>query len=180
MKIYTKTGDGGITSLADGERVLKTDVRIEAVGALDELNAQLGLLVSVVQNAHDRLFVESVQRTLFAISAIVCGSKYCGGCRVEPSDVETLELEIDQISQFLSPLRSFVLPGGSVAASVCHVCRTVCRRAERRILVLPEAQKPDRQATVYVNRLSDYLFALARKLNIAAQMDEKTLHFACR
>ncbi len=172
-KIYTKTGDGGRTSLVGGTRVPKTHIRLEAYGTVDELNAQIGLLMTCLADADDRAFLCRVQHRLFAVGS--CLATDCervqlreGGV-ITTAQVEDVEREIDRIDALLSPLKAFVLPGGSRGAAVCHVCRTVCRRAERRILRLAEEVEVPPALLAYMNRLSDYLFVLSRKIN----QDEK-------
>ena len=142
-KIYTKTGDKGTTSLVGGVRVSKADIRLDAYGTIDELNSFIGLLISVMKDAEH---VES---------------------HISVENVQRLEQAIDEINASLPSLAGFILPGGSYPASVCHVCRTVCRRAERRIQALEESlsYELEEQAKCFVNRLSDYLFVLSRRLN---------------
>lgn len=167
--IYTKTGDGGHTSLVGGTRVPKTHVRLEAYGSVDELNAQIGLLVTYLTDAGDRAFLCRVQHRLFAVGSCLATDCQCVQLREESvitsAQVEDVEREIDRIDASLSPLKAFVLPGGSRGAAVCHVCRTVCRRAERRILLLAEKVELPSELLAYMNRLSDYLFVLSRKMN---------------
>ena len=150
MKIYTKTGDKGTTSLVGGTRVPKTHIRLEAYGTVDELNSNLGLLITYLLDGKDKDFLQQVQDRLFAISS---------------EQVEMVEREIDRLDTLLPPLSAFILPGGSRGAALCHVCRTVCRRAERRILALAEQVEISSELLAYVNRLSDYLFVLSRKMN---------------
>ena len=173
MKIYTKTGDKGTTSLVGGTRVPKTHVRLEAYGTVDELNAQLGLLVTYLLDQEDRMFLQQVQNSLFAIGSHLATDREKTGLKaasiIRPEQVEQLEREIDRLDVLLPPLSAFVLPGGSRGAAVCHVCRTVCRRADRRILALAEQAEISSELLAYVNRLSDYLFILSRKMN----QDEK-------
>ncbi len=167
--IYTKTGDDGRTSLVGGTRVSKTHVRLEAYGTVDELNAQIGSLVTYLTDADDRTFLCRVQHRLFAVGS--CLATDCERVQlreesmITAAQVEDVEREIDRIDAELSPLKAFVLPGGCRGAAVCHVCRTVCRRAERRILRLAEEAEVPSELLAYMNRLSDYLFVLARKMN---------------
>lgn len=171
--IYTKTGDDGRTSLVGGTRVPKTHVRLEAYGTVDELNAQIGLLMTYLTDADDLTFLCRVQHRLFAVGS--CLATDCERVQLREESVITLvqveevEREIDRVDAKLSPLKAFVLPGGSRGAAVCHVCRTVCRRAERRILRLAEEVEVPPMLLAYMNRLSDYLFVLSRKMN----QDEK-------
>lgn len=180
MKIYTKTGDNGTTSLASGLRVAKTDARIEAVGAVDELNSWLGLLDTLMEDDRDKAFVEQAQGALFGMGALLSGGNVDAATIAECLDTARVEAEIDAVSQVVPPLRSFVLPGGCRAAAVCHVCRTVCRRAERRVTALQGGETGVDSALRYLNRLSDYLFVLARKLNIVSQTTEKSWRFSCK
>lgn len=162
MSLYTKTGDNGTTALATGERVAKTDARLEAYGTIDELNSHVGLLAALAPQYAERLV--EVQRALFAIGAILAGSRNGAQlCR----EIPAIEQAIDSLT--LPPWRGFTLPGGTLAAAQCHVCRTVCRRAERRVLMVEDA---DHDVRVYVNRLSDYFYALALKLNQEAGVEE--------
>ena len=171
--IYTKTGDDGRTSLVGGTRVPKTHIRLEAYGTVDELNAQIGLLMTYLTDADDLAFLCRVQHRLFAVGS--CLATDCERVQLREESVITLvqveevEREIDRVDAKLSPLKAFVLPGGSRGAAVCHVCRTVCRRAERRILRLAEEVEVPPMLLAYMNRLSDYLFVLSRKMN----QDEK-------
>jgi len=160
MAIYTKTGDKGTTSLANGERVAKTDLRIEAYGTVDELNSWMGLLRAGVQNTDhsvDRVQTELawIQNKLFNLGALLSAAE---GEWIKAEDVTQLERWIDEMQAVVPPMRAFILPAGSEAVCRCHVCRTICRRAERKML---EAQA-DETALKWINRLSDYLFVLAR------------------
>ena len=156
MKIYTKTGDTGTTSLVGGTRVPKTHIRLEAYGTVDELNSNLGLLITYLLDGKDKDFLQQVQDRLFAVGSHLATDR---------EQVEMVEREIDRLDTLLPPLSAFILPGGSRGAAVCHVCRTVCRRAERRILALAEQVEIASELLAYVNRLSDYLFVLSRKMN---------------
>ena len=160
--IYTKTGDKGGTSLASGARVAKTDVRIEAYGTVDELNSWIGLL-RVSYGSMELLWI---QNKLFNLGAAL--SEAPGEWIVE-ADVKQLEQWIDALQAQLPALHAFVLPAGNVLACRCHVCRTVCRRAERRMI---DAQA-DAIALQFINRLSDYLFVLARYLNCHFKIEEE-------
>ena len=162
MAIYTKTGDKGTTSLATGERVAKTDVRIEAYGTVDELNSWIGALRAGVQNT-DR-FADGIQtelawlqNKLFNLGAALSGAP---GEWIEDADVQQLEQWIDAMQAVVSPMRAFILPAGNEVVTRCHICRTVCRRAERRMI---EAQSGEKELR-FINRLSDYLFVLSRYL----------------
>jgi len=172
MKIYTKTGDKGMTSLADGQRVSKCCERLEAYGTVDELNSQLGLLMTYC-GERDNKFLTEVQRNLFIVGGCLAGAEVD-----KPLSTESMEAEIDRLTAIVEEAQEdkrfhFILPGGSRAAAVAHVCRTVCRRAERAMLkaksekLKVKSEDGDLDGMVrYVNRLSDYLFILARKLNV--------------
>ncbi len=174
--IYTRTGDDGTTSLNGGTRVSKTDVRVEAYGSVDELNAQLGLLATYLETEADRGVLRKVQNDLFAVGAYLATESGRAEERrmqgVSAADVAWLEQAIDEAEDGLPAWRGFVIPGGSRGAAVCHVCRTVCRRAERRILELAKRVEVRSEVCAYVNRLSDYLFVLSRKLLFIAGEDE--------
>lgn len=167
--VYTRTGDDGTTSLVGGVRVAKTHVRLEAYGTVDELNAHLGLLLTYLTDASDRTFVSRVQHLLFAVGSQLATdtsrTPLHGSSVITAAHVEAMEHEIDRLDSLLPRLQAFVLPGGSRGAAVCHVCRTVCRRAERRILTLSHEAEIAPALLAYVNRLSDYLFVLSRKMN---------------
>lgn len=173
MKIYTKTGDKGTTSLVGGTRVPKTHIRLEAYGTVDELNSHLGLLVTYLLDEKDKAFLRQVQDRLFAVGSHLATDREKTELKaasvISPEHVEMVEREIDRLDTLLPPLSAFILPGGSRGAAVCHICRTVCRRAERRILALAEQVEISSELLAYVNRLSDYLFVLSRKMN----QDEK-------
>lgn len=174
--VYTKTGDKGTTDLIGGTRVAKTHIRLEAYGTVDELNAQLGLLATFLTDNRDRGVVLKIQNMLFTIGSHLATDQEKVELRqasiITAGHVTELEQEIDIIDEALPPLRAFVIPGGSQGAAVCHVCRTVCRRAERRILVLSEEYKISAEVLSYMNRLSDYLFVLSRKMNVAEETSE--------
>ena len=168
--VYTKTGDKGTTGLIGGTRVPKTHIRLEAYGTVDELNSNLGLLATYLMDEHDLNFVQSVQDKLFAI----------GSHLATPAEGEAIEREIDAADEILPPLHSFIIPGGSRGSAVCHVCRTVCRRAERRILALSESCTISADLLAYINRLSDYLFVLSRKMNFNEGKDEIFWNNSCK
>lgn len=169
MKIYTKTGDKGITSLVGGTRVPKTHIRLEAYGTVDELNSNLGFLGTYLLDEKDKSFLQQVQDKLFAVGSHLATDREKTELKaasvISPEHVEMMEREIDRLDSLLPPLSAFILPGGSRGAAVCHICRTVCRRAERRILALAEQVEISSELLAYVNRLSDYLFVLSRKMN---------------
>ena len=176
--IYTRTGDVGTTSLVGGVRVSKTHARLEAYGTIDELNSFLGMLVSLIDSDEEIALLRVVQHRLFSVGAYLATDQECTQQHRESlisfEDVERLEKAIDRLDAELPPLKAFILPGGSYPASVCHVCRTVCRRTERRMLALEEQSICEIDAIYksFINRLSDYLFVLSRKLNQLAKTDE--------
>lgn len=182
--VYTKTGDKGTTALVGGTRVAKTHVRLEAYGTVDELNAQLGLLVTYLTDEKDRLVVLEIQNKLFAIGSHLATDQDKMELRaasvITAEHITALEREIDVADEALPPLRAFVIPGGSRGAAICHVCRTVCRRAERRILALAEEYKISPEVLSYMNRLSDYLFVLSRRINIVDKRDEIFWNNTCK
>jgi len=162
-KIYTRTGDDGSTGLGDGSRVAKDDARVEAFGTVDELNAFVGLLRAELAAEHTaQPLLSEIQHDLFDLGGELCIPGYT---LLKAEGIDTLEAAIDQLNEALPPLKEFILPGGSRAASQAHVCRTVCRRAERRVLTLMQhADNIGPLPLRYLNRLSDYLFVLARSL----------------
>ena len=174
MKIYTRTGDKGKTSLIGGKRVSKTHQRLEAYGTIDELNAHIGLLLAQLPaDESERTTLLQVQNILFVVGAqLATPPEVTGTLAVTPEMLSTLEEAIDRIEAALPSLKAFVLPGGTQAASQCHVCRTVCRRAERRVLALASRATIPSELTSYLNRLSDYLFVLSRKINNEQVMQE--------
>jgi cob(I)alamin adenosyltransferase len=165
-RIYTRGGDGGETSLGDGSRVAKADLRIEAYGTVDELNAAVGLAAPFVP-AEMRPWLERIQNELFDLGADLCVPLDASGerLRVEQGAVQGLEELCDLVNEHLEPLRSFVLPGGTEAAARLHLARTICRRAERRTVALAASEPVNPLAIAYLNRLSDLLFILARAAN---------------
>lgn len=175
-RIYTKSGDGGQTSLGDGSRVCKTDCRIGAYGGVDELNALLGLAVATGLDASISAIIVRIQNDLFDVGADLCVPEsdvpleYVP-LRVTAAQVEQLEHWIDSVNERLQPLTSFILPGGSVAAAHLHLARTVCRRVEIGVLELAGRDKINPQAAIYLNRLSDLLFVFARAANDDGKAD---------
>lgn len=164
MKIYTRTGDSGQTSLWGGQRVDKDDLRIEAYGTVDELNAFLGLLLDEAGPGEQQSFMRQVQECLFSIGAHLAA----GDAKKPPLTLDldrhigNLEKEMDQMNEGLPALKNFILPGGEKTASFCHTARTICRRAERRVVGLNRQSPLEVSIIRYLNRLSDYLFVLAR------------------
>lgn len=184
MKVYTKTGDKGTTSLVGGTRVPKTHDRLEAYGTVDELNSFLGLLITYVADGQDVAFLQRVQNCLFVVGSYLATDQAKMSLKsasvVTPVMVAEMENEIDRLDALLPPLSAFVLPGGSRGAALCHVCRTVCRRAERRILTLSVEVEIAPELLAYMNRLSDYLFVLSRKINLDAKKDEIFWNNSCK
>lgn len=167
FKIYTKAGDKGETSLFGGKRVPKSHLRVDAYGTVDELNAFVGLLRDTVELEHVRSVLYDVQNRLFNLGALLASDpdKTSSAPGLLPQDVKQLEKEMDQMDETLPSLKNFILPGGHQTVSVCHVCRTVCRRAERLTVALLHTGEPvENIAIQYLNRLSDYFFVLARYL----------------
>lgn len=168
MKLYTKTGDKGSTGLIGGTRVSKSDLRLEAYGTVDELNANIGLLVSLGVSETNGTFLQNMQNLLFTVGSNLATDTFKTDFRtasvMKDDYITAVEKEIDRLDEGLLPLRNFIIPGGSKPASQCHICRTVARRAERRIIEMNEVYPVDNRVIVYVNRLSDYFFALARTL----------------
>ena len=175
MKVYTKTGDKGTTSLIGGKRVLKSDLRIEAYGTIDELMAYTGLLYDQLENKKDRELFLTIQDRLMTCATIVATD--CDDCElklpeISNNDIELLEKEIDQLDKKLPPLTKFILPGGHTTVSFCHIARTVCRRTER-LVIRVNQEKNDLDFVVkYLNRLSDFFFVLSRKLSIDLNCEE--------
>jgi cob(I)alamin adenosyltransferase len=175
MKIYTKTGDTGNTSLFGGQRVPKDALRIDAYGTVDELNSALGVVLSDVSDAELKKVINRIQNTLFEVGADLATPRSIeqkNVRRIKPEDAKELESVIDATEQRLEPLTSFVLPGGSKAASGLHVARTICRRAERAVVRLSREEEIGEGILVYLNRLSDLLFVLARWSNKMANVPE--------
>lgn len=174
MKIYTKTGDQGETGLFSGRRLLKSDLRVETYGTVDELNAHLGLLCDHVTDKTVQQFLLNQQQLLFDLGAVLADDRKDSPLSFPPNADEVLELEIDRMNESLPPLQHFVLPGGHPTVSYAHLCRTVCRRAERRVVALhaDENEGIPPSPIVYLNRLSDYFFVLGRYLAKLAGVEE--------
>ena len=170
MKIYTKTGDQGKTSLIGGTRVPKHHIRIEAYGTVDELNSYIGMIRDLTQrNEHLNFVLNEVQDRLFTMGSQLASDPEKSRMKLpdlHESDVTLLEKEIDAMNELLPELKSFVLPGGHTTASWCHIARCVCRRCERLVTHLSEENEVSPLIIIYLNRLSDYLFVLARKMLI--------------
>jgi cob(I)alamin adenosyltransferase len=167
MKIYTKTGDKGLTSLIGGTRVPKHHLRIESYGTVDELNSYIGLIRDQDISEHDKGMLKLIQDRLFTIGASLAADPEKSKMVIPDlhnEDVELLEQEMDAMDKQLPPLKHFILPGGNNTISFCHIARCVCRRAERITVHLAEESQVDEKVNIYLNRLSDYLFTLARKV----------------
>ena len=164
-KIYTRTGDSGSTGLGDGSRVSKDSKRIEAIGAVDELNSALGVLLAEPIPDNVRADLHDIQHDLFDLGGELSIPGYTS---LGPQHVARLEKQLDRYNADLPPLKEFIRPGGSRSAALCHVARVVCRRAERRVITLSSAETLSPSLQHYLNRVSDLLFVLCRVLNRAA------------
>lgn len=182
MKVYTKTGDTGTTALFGGTRVPKHHIRIESYGTVDELNSHIGLIRDQEMNPLYKNVLIEVQDRLFTVGAILAtppeketlknGEKRLQNLGIQESDIEYLENQIDAMEESLPQMTHFVLPGGHTTVSYCHIARCVCRRAERLAVHLNDIEPTDELVIKYLNRLSDYLFVLARKLSFDLNADE--------
>jgi len=182
MKVYTKTGDTGTTALFGGTRVPKHHIRIESYGTVDELNSHIGLIRDQEINSHYKDVLIEVQDRLFTVGAILAtppeketlknGEKRLQNLGILETDIVYLEKEIDAMEDNLPPMTHFVLPGGHTTVSYCHIARCVCRRAERLAVHLNDIEPTNELVIKYLNRLSDYLFVLARKLSFDLKADE--------
>jgi cob(I)alamin adenosyltransferase len=175
MKIYTKTGDTGSTSLFGGRRVSKADLRIDTYGTVDELNSYIGLLRDQEVNGTRKEVLVEIQDRLFTIGSILATEP--GKTKVKipalaEADIQLLEIEIDTMESTLPAMTSFVLPGGHESVSFCHIARTVCRRAERLAVALHASEPINELVIKYLNRLSDYLFVLSRKMSKELNAEE--------
>jgi cob(I)alamin adenosyltransferase len=182
MKVYTKTGDKGTTALFGGTRVPKHHMRIESYGTVDELNSYIGLLRDQDMDPRSKEILAHIQNKLFTVGAILAtppekellknGKERLNISKISEEEIELLEKEMDVMNERLPPMTHFVLPGGHPTVSHCHVARCVCRRAERLATHLHEVEPTDERVIKYLNRLSDYLFVLARKLSLDLKADE--------
>ncbi len=182
--VYTRRGDTGQTDLVGGVRISKTDARLEAYGTIDELTSHLGLLVSMMPEGDDRDMLLRTQNNLFNVGTHLATDQsqtpLYPSARLPEGETEVLEQAIDANGAMLPEFQGFVLPGGCQAAAQCHVCRTVCRRAERCICLLAETAIVGPEIIKYVNRLSDYLFILAKKINFNTGHHEILWKNACK
>jgi cob(I)alamin adenosyltransferase len=175
FKIYTKTGDNGQTSLIGGVRVSKFHLRIESYGTVDELNSYIGLVKDSLNNKSTIAILAEIQDRLFTIGSLLASDPEKSKMKVPDlyeKDIELLELQMDEMDVHLPELKSFVLPGGNIVASQCHVARCICRRAERLVVHLAFESEVDPIISKYLNRLSDYLFVLSRKIVVDAGGEE--------
>lgn len=179
-KVYTRSGDRGQTTLVGGRRVSKGSLRVEAYGEIDELNSLLGVARAEIQDASIDAILERLQNELFTVGADLASPPDVDAPRVKNEWVSQLERIIDELNGELPPLEEFVLPGGSRAGAILHLARTVARRAERRIVQLSHQEPINEAILVYVNRLSDLLFVLARVINVRQGEPEKLAVFSKR
>lgn len=182
MKIYTKTGDKGTTALFGGTRVSKHHIRIESYGTVDELNSHIGLIRDQDIAENHKQLLTHIQDKLFTLGAILAtapdkailksGKERLNIPKIDTEDIEKLEKAIDIMNESLPPMTNFILPGGHQTVSFCHIARCVCRRAERHTSFLNENEAVDEKVLMYLNRLSDFLFVLARKLSQELKAEE--------
>ena len=175
-KVYTRTGDKGETSIVGGIRMKKSSERLEAYGTVDELSAHLGLLAAMLPDGEHKSMIIRIQRNLFNVCTNLATDQsqtpLYDSAHLPEGEIELLEQEVDKMMSLLPERHGFILPGGTQAAAQAHVCRTVCRRAERRIVALAELTPVSPETQCYINRLSDYLFVLAKKINFNANVSE--------
>jgi cob(I)alamin adenosyltransferase len=175
MKIYTKTGDKGYTSLIGGTRVPKHHLRIESYGTVDELNSYIGLIRDQAIADEDKETLKEIQDRLFTIGSTLASDPKKSKMKIpdlHEEDIVFLESEMDKMNLILPELRHFILPGGNTIASYCHIARCVCRRAERMTVHLAEEEFVEEKVIIYLNRLSDYLFTLSRKITYDHKCEE--------
>lgn len=182
-KVYTRRGDEGETSLVGGQRVSKASVRLESYGTVDELSSHLGLLASMLPDGEDKVMIQRIQNCLFNVCTNLATDQdttpLYPSAHLPEGEIDHLEKTVDEVMALLPERQGFVLPGGTREAAQAHICRTVCRRAERRIVELSATSTVSPEVLKYVNRLSDYLFVLAKKLNFIAGHSEKLWQNAC-
>ncbi len=171
-KIYTKTGDDGTTGLGDGSRTTKNSARVEAFGTVDELNSTVGVILAHLDASNTPIHtcLLDIQHDLFDLGGELC---IPGTVLIEAAYTQRLESTLDQLNATLKPLKNFILPGGGAAAAYCHLARTVARRCERRLISLHETEQVNEEAVRYINRLSDLLFVIARKLACDSKSGEQ-------
>jgi cob(I)alamin adenosyltransferase len=168
-KIYTRTGDDGTTGLGDGSRINKDSLRVEAMGDVDELNSVIGLMMTEAVPANLTGMLTQIQHDLFNVGGEICIPNYV---ILKQTSIDDLENAIDQLNGQLSPLKEFILPGGTKSAAYCHLARTVCRRAERKLVELHRNEKVTDISLQYLNRLSDLLFVMCRVINKEAGVSD--------
>lgn len=177
MKIYTKTGDDGTTGLVGGSRVKKYALRLEAYGTIDELNAAVGMIEALNQDDEINKLLENIQNKLFNIGSRLAsdekGEEFTANLAISEADVEMLENAIDGFESELPELTHFILPGGDQLVAQCHMARTICRRAERRIIEFAEQDKVQPNLIKFINRLSDFFFVLARVSGFRRGVEER-------
>lgn len=183
-KVYTRTGDKGQTSIIGGIRVSKACERLEAYGTVDELSSHLGLLAALLPDGNDKDMIIRIQNNLFNVCTNLATDQsqtpLYDSAKLPEGEIELLEKEVDRMMKLLPERQGFILPGGTQAAAQAHVCRTVCRRAERRIVALSEVAQISQETQQYVNRLSDYLFVLAKIINFNEGKSEIVWQNVCR
>lgn len=183
-KVYTRTGDKGQTSIVGGIRVSKASARLEAYGTVDELSSHLGLLAAMLSEGEYHDMIIRVQNNLFNVCTNLATDQsqtpLYDSAKLADGEIELLEKEVDRMMKLLPERQGFILPGGTPVAAQAHVCRTVCRRAERRIVALSEVAQISSETLQYVNRLSDYLFVLAKIINFNAGVSEIVWQNVCR
>ncbi len=181
MKVYTKVGDEGKTTLIGSLKVDKDDPRVEAYGDIDELNSHIGLLISMAGLVKEIIpFLHNLQSSLFLLSSLIASENYNKKYEVGGCEIEKIEKEIDRLAEVLPKKESFVYPGGTLISAQSHVCRTVCRRVERRIVTLSRLKNVGENTLPYLNRLSDYFFTLACYINYRDKVDEKKWEISCK
>lgn len=183
-KVYTRTGDQGETSLVGGVRIKKSNIRLEAYGTVDELSAHLGMLVSMMKTGDERDYIIRIQNNLFNVCTHLATDQsqtpLYPSAHLAEGEIASIEQKIDSLMKQLPERQGFVLPGGVPAACQAHICRTVCRRAERRIAALAEEAQIAPEMQQYVNRLSDYLFVLAKIINFNEGKSEIVWQNVCK
>ena len=175
MKIYTKLGDTGYTTLQSNEKVRKDHPLIEVIGEIDELNSHVGYLISIMDNSHDIDFLYQLQNQLFCLSSHLCDEHF-----LFETLCHTIEKEIDFIQKQIPSMHAFILPGGCQAAAQAHICRSIDRRVERRVVSLLDSLPINREIVQILNRISDYFYVLARKVNFEHGIDEKKWQNTCK
>ncbi|MBI2487503.1 MAG: cob(I)yrinic acid a,c-diamide adenosyltransferase [Deltaproteobacteria bacterium] len=176
-KVYTKTGDKGLTSLVGGKRVSKSSARVEAYGDVDELNSVLGIVLSEVKDDEIKRIINEIQNDLFIIGADLASPPEIQVPRIKKERIDEIEKIIDKLLEELDPLKEFILPSGNAGGPYLHLARTVSRRAERKIVKLMEEEQPNENVLIYINRLSDLLFVMARIENKRGNFEETYVRF---